>query len=122
MSIMNDILTRAGLKFEELRPDEQESLFQMMEIASKGQITIENAKSHIRSMREAVEKELTKYPEGKVIKIWFLTIRLGKDRDKDLMLKARLRNYVMFEEFLSRPERAKEMLDRMLAGLVNKKK
>jgi len=125
MSLVDEILQKTGLKYEDLdKPGfagERDTLQTWLEALSKNKLTLEDVKNHIRSMKDAVEKELTEYPEGKVIKIWFIKIRVGRDEERERMLKARLRNYMLLEAFLSTPERAKQALDRAIAGLVPSK-
>jgi hypothetical protein len=125
MSLVDEILQKTGLKYEDLdKPGfagERDTLQTWLEALSKNKLTLEDVKNHIRSMKDAVEKELTEYPEGKVIKIWFIKIRVGRDEERERMLKARLRNYMLLEAFLSTPERAKQALDRAVAGLVPSK-
>ena len=45
--------------------------------------------------------------------------QIWSEKDKNILLKARLRNYLLFEGFLTSPDRAKEQLDQAMAGLVN---
>ena len=89
-------LESLGIKdFDDLRPDEKESYFKLLELAEKSKVTLDDFKSHIKKMRVSVEFALA-------------TEKLNKDEDK--FLKARLKNYILFESLFERPERAKEML------------
>lgn len=117
---IDDILKRYDLKFEDLSADERETLFTWLRVLGEGKITIESIRTYIASMKEAVEKELTDYPEETIIKIWFIKIRIAKNRDKELILKARLRNYMLLEAFLSTPERAKQALERTIEGIAGR--
>ena len=105
--MINEILEKAGLKFDDLNANERETLFTWEEALAKSQISVEKVKTYINSMKAAVEQELT---------------TAGLNSKQDLFLKARLRNYMLLEGFLSSPERAKEALDRAVAGLVSKRK
>ena len=107
MSLMDNILEKVGLKFEDLNPIEKETLFTWQEALQKSQLSLENVKTYIKSMRDAVEVELTK---------------TDLDSKQDMFLKARLRNYMLLEAFLSTPERAKEALDKAIAGIAGSKK
>lgn len=103
---INDILERIGLKFEELNIDERETLNSWMSQLQGNKLVIEDVKKYIHSMKESVEQELT-------------TSNIKSK--KDLFLKARLRNYVLLESFMTSPEKAQQALEKQLAGLVNKK-
>jgi len=122
---IDEILKPLGIKYEDLDKEghlgERETLNSWLETLSKSQVTVETIRENIASMKAGVEKELTEYPEGKLIQFWFIKIRIGRDREKELMLKARLRNYMLLEAFLSTPERAKQALERAMAGMVPKK-
>lgn len=103
---MDQILQKLNLKYEDLNAAERETLGNWMESLSKTALTVEGIKTYIASMRDSVEQELTK---------------AGTDSKNDLFLKARLRNYMLLEAFLSTPERAQKALERAMAGLVSKK-
>lgn len=103
---INDVLERIGLKFEELNAEERETLNGWMKQLQGNKLVIEDVKKYIHSMKESVEQELT---------------RSNIKSKQDLFLKARLRNYVLLESFMTSPEKAQQALERQLAGLVNKK-
>jgi len=105
--MINEILEKAGLKFNDLNANERETLYTWEEALAKSQISVEKIKVYINTMKAAVEQELSVS---------------GLNTKQDLYLKARLRNYMLLEGFLSSPERAKEALDRAVAGLVSKRK
>lgn len=41
---------------------------------------------------------------------------------QDIFLKARLRNYILIEAFLTGPDKAREQLDRAIAGFASRVK
>lgn len=104
--MIDSILEKIGLKYEDLNTAERETLGSWMEALSKNQLTIEGVKGYIASMRDSVEQELTK---------------TDHNSKQDLLLKARVRNYMLLEAFLSTPEKAKQALERAMAGMVVKK-
>ena len=57
-------------------------------------------------MRDSVEQELTK---------------TGHDSKQDLFLKARLRNYMLLDAFMTTPEKAKEQIENAISGMVGRK-
>ena len=105
--MINELLEKVGLKYDDLNKVELETLHTWEEALSKNQITIESIKKYIGTMRSSVEQELSVS---------------GLGTKQDTLLKARLRNYMLLEAYLSTPERAKEALDRAVAGLVSKRK
>lgn len=107
MSIIDDLLEKTGLKYEDLNVAERETLQSWMEALGKNQLTLESVKTYIISMKESVETELTK---------------TDLNTKQDLLLKARLRNYMLLEAYLSTPEKAKKALDKAISGLVGTKK
>lgn len=104
---MDEILEKLGLKYEDLTAAEREELNSWMSSLEQSQLTIEKIREFIAGMRDSVEQELTK---------------TGHDSKQDIFLKARLRNYMLLEAFLSTPEKAQKALDRAIAGIANIKR
>lgn len=104
--MIDQLLEKAGLKYEDLNASEKETLNVWMDVLQKGQVTVEKVREYIVSMKAGVEKDLTKSSVGS---------------KQDLFLKARLRNYLLLESFLSTPERAKQEMENAISGIVNKK-
>ena len=83
----------------------------MLETVQKAQLTPEKLSLYITSMREAVERELINEPE-------FIYIFIFKvENRKQILLKARLQNYLLLEAFLTSPQRAEEQLKAMVGNL-----
>lgn len=82
--------------YDELTSVEKETYHKMLEIAQSSQISLEDYKLNVKTMRESVEAALA-------------TEKLNKLQD--LFLKARLKNYLLLETFFDRPERAKKLLE-----------
>lgn len=100
--MIDKLLEKIGVKYEDLNPQEKETLNVWMEALQKGQLSVDKIRDYISSMKEAVEAELCKHEvEGK----------------QDLFLKARLRNYMLLEAFLSTPEKAKAQIESAITGL-----
>ena len=93
---INKWLQSLGIRdFDDLRQDEKESYFKLLDLAEKSKITLDDVKKHIHQMRMSVEFALA-------------SEKLAKN--EDLFLKARLKNYILLESLFERPERAKETL------------
>ncbi|MEK7180325.1 MAG: hypothetical protein AAB706_02520 [Patescibacteria group bacterium] len=104
--MIDELLTKAGLKYEDLNAVERETLNTWMEALQKGQISVEKVREYITSMKEAVEQELSKSDLGS---------------KQDLFLKARLRNYMLLDAFLTTPERAKQQIENAISSMVGRK-
>lgn len=104
--MLDKLLEKFNLKFEDLNLDERETLNTWVEAIQKAQVTPERVREFVVTMREAVEKELTK---------------TDHNTKQDIFLKARLRNYLVLEGFLTSPEKAEQQLELAISGLVDKK-
>ena len=107
MGVIEQILTKVGLKYEDLTTAERETLIQWTQVLQSNQLTIPNVKTFVHSLRDSVEQELA---------------NTNFNSKQDIFLKARLRNLMLIEAFLSSPEQAQQALDRAIAGLVSVKK
>ena len=105
--MIDDLLQRVGLKFEDLNAQERETLNVWLQALQQGELNTGKVKEYIASMRDGVEQELTK---------------ADLNSKQDTFLKARLRNYMLLEAFLSTPEKAKGQMERAVAGLVSNRK
>ena len=103
--MIDELLEKVGLKYEDLSSVEKETLNTWMEALQKGQLSVESIKEYIISMKEAVESELSKSDLGS---------------KQDIFLKARLRNYMLLDAFLSTPEKAKQQMENAISGMIRK--
>lgn len=106
---MEDILNQQGeIDFEKLNPGEREEYMKAVELVSSSQITLADFHKHITKMREAVERAIIEEPDF----IYSLPFPfLKRHNPKIVELRARLKNYLIFEGFFERPETAKAQLD-----------
>ncbi len=100
--MIDEMLKKYNLKYEDLNQAERETLNMWLESLQKGALTIEKIREYVTNMKASVEQELTKYDLGS---------------KQDLLLKGRLRNYMLLEAFLISPQKAKEAIERSLAGV-----
>lgn len=100
---MDEILQKFGLKYEDLSSAERDTLSQWVQSLSKNTLSVEMIRSYVANMRSSVEDELTK---------------TDLNSKQDIFLKSRLRNYMLFEAFLSTPAKAKEAMEQALSGMV----
>jgi len=114
MSITSQLEKKFGIKLETLNELELATYNKMLKAVQKAQIDQVTLKKYVVSMRESVERELIKTPEFK----WIFIFRVFNR--KQIMLKARLQNYLLWETFLVSPEKAKERLEDMIEGMLPK--
>ena len=104
--MIDELLEKAGLKYEDLNSVERETLNTWIQNLNKSELTLDSVRNYIGQMKAGVEEELTK---------------MDHDTKQDIFLKARLRNYILLEGYLTSPERAKKALETALTGFkVNK--
>lgn len=104
---MDEILESMGfkLKYDELKKQERETLHEWLAKLQRSELKLDDIRGYIKSMRTSVEQELTKTTNTK---------------EEDYLLKARLRNYMLFDAFLDAPERAKRALEKAMEGVAAK--
>ena len=102
--MIDKLLERVGLKYDDLNPGEKETLNTWLDAIQKSKVTIETLRDHITAMKQAVEQELTK---------------TTNNNKQDVFLKARLRNYLLLEAFLTTPEKAQAQLEQAVSGLAS---
>ena len=108
---LTDKLEEKGIDIDKLNSVEQETYLKMLGEVQKAQMTPEKLKSYVSTMREAITNELIKEPEFNYIFIFKVANR------KQILLKARLQNYILLESFLLSPEKAKQALEDMIANV-----
>jgi|SRR3990167_336717 len=114
MSLTSQIEEKLGLNIENLNAQEKQTYLNMLTDVEQSIMTPEKLRDYIISMKTAVETELINEPE-------FIRVFIFKfDNRKQILLKARLQNYMLLESFLLSPERAKEQLESAISGLVGR--
>lgn len=97
-----------GIKIDSLTPDEKQTYFSMLKAVEEATLTPEKLKDYIHDMREAVERDLIAEPEfNRVLFFKF-------ENRKQILLKARLHNYLLLESFLNSPNKAKKAFEDMV--------
>lgn len=103
MDVLDQLLVKYGLKYEDLNNVERETLDSWMGALRQNQVTIEKIREYLTAMRDSLLLEVSDYKTGSV---------------QDCLVKARIRNYTLLLAFLSTPEKAKEALERAIAGVA----
>ena len=105
MGRLDVLLERLGVKYEDLNAAEKETLLTWLGALKKNKVTVNSIKTYINRMKTAVEQKLT---------------TTKHNSKQDLFLKARLKNYLLLEAFLTSPEKAREALEKALSGVLPK--
>lgn len=113
MSFIDNILEKTGLKYEDLSSAERETLIQWTTMLDNNQLTVEKIRFFVKSLRDSIENELIDEPE--FIRVLFFKV-LNR---KQILLKARLKNIILFDSLLTSPERAKKSMESQVASLVS---
>lgn len=104
MGVVDDILKPYGLKYEDLKPEEHLTLTQWIDAADSKKITPEKTRGFLRSLILTVEQELISTDEFD-----YIFFGLFKRRNwRQVILKARLQNYLMLETIFLSPTQAKQ--------------
>lgn len=111
---MSGILERLGLSYEDLNEAEKQTLTTWVDSAAKKEMVVADVREHIRNMIYAVEAELADTEEFTWVFVWRVV------NPKSVMLRARLKNYIMLEAFMATPERARSWMEQHLQQLTKK--
>lgn len=102
-------LESLGIKsLDDLNSDEQATLDKWIINLKKDDLTVDNVKDYVSAIRASIENELIEEPEFNYIFIFKVPNR------KQIYLKARLKNIMLLEAFLTAPEKAKKALENAL--------
>ncbi len=122
---IDNLLSKRGVKFEQLTEEEQETLNKWITDINRGQINVAAVRDYIIKMRDSVAQalsDLQETPSSWLSLLCLLLPLVGIIRkwyfdQKRVALTSRLRNYVLLEAFLSTPEKAKAALEKAMDGL-----
>lgn len=113
--MFDTILEQHNLRFEDLTIEERQTLLTWVTALEQGQLNLDKVRSYISDMQSSVSQALVDEPEFNYIFIFKVPNR------KQILLKARLKNYILLESLLSSPERAREQINKTLAGIAGTK-
>ena len=119
--MLDELLKKFGLSFEDLDQDghsgEREYLLGMVAQINKQEVTLEGIQQHVSINKSAIENDLVKEDEFE----YFFFGLFKRVNRRHLLLKARLKNYLLLEAFLDTPEKAKKILEVQLSALASSK-
>lgn len=113
--ILDELLEKRGLTFDKLSADEKKQYISWLQVLESKPISVEEVKTHIKQLKDAVEAELVDCDEFIYVLFFKIVNR------KHVGLKARLKNYLLLEAFLESKERAKKVLERQIEGMMEQK-
>jgi len=97
MSSLHNLLEKLGITFDQLSAEEKKTYEEWNQVFSQPEVTIEDLKKFLSSYIDRLEYDQTSYDNSK---------------DKDLYLKAAIRNAKMMLAFITGPEKRKEWLEK----------
>ena len=100
-NLLDDILRDQGLNYEDLNSVEKETYNKSNFSVQK--LTVEDVKTYVANMKNSIALQLAD-----------TTFQNSADEEKNTLLKARLKNYILFEAFLLRPELAAEAFQKAI--------
>jgi hypothetical protein len=109
--MLSQLLDKYNLKYEDLNPAERETLNNWMNTLSSRQLSLQDVKDYTAQLIVAVEREIAEIRES--TSLW--TFLFGWK--KDFYAKARLKNYLMLQDFLTSPDRAQKYIEQSLNNL-----
>jgi len=109
--MLSQLLDKYNLKYEDLNPAERETLNQWMTALSTSKVTVEGVKDYLAQLIVAVERELADVRES--TSFWSYLF----NHKKDTFLKARLKNYLMLQDFLTSPDKAQKYIEQSIKNI-----
>lgn len=107
MNLVDKWLKQYNLKWEDLSPEEHESLLKKLKTVETSELTVDDVRQVVEEMKTIVEMELATHEVT--------------NSTQDIFLKARLKNYLILLAFLSKTKNPKEELERTLASIGHSK-
>lgn len=104
MSALHNLLEKLGLKYENLTEEEKKTYEQWTTELSQPEVTIDDVKKFLPVHIATLENEQNDYQNSK---------------EKDLYLKACIRNAKMIQAFILGPEQRKAWLEKNIEKRIN---
>lgn len=108
MNLLDKILDEQGLRYEDLNMVERETYQQA--VFSSQNLSLDDVKTNVIEMKNSIAMQLCDVPDDK------------DHTDTNCKLKARLKNYLILEAFLTVPEKAEKALQNSLKSMVKNTK
>lgn len=111
MASIQDLLGKFNLGMDDLNGAERATLMEWLGKLKSRQLTLSDIQTHISGLISALERELSGLDTPTNLVAWMFR---GK---RETYLKARLKNYLMLQDFLLGPERAQKWIESQLEGI-----
>lgn len=111
--MLDDLLRKYNVKYEDLRPDERQTINGWIAALSQGALTVDKVRDYINMMKASVEEAIVNEPE--FVWHWFWKV----PNRKAVLLKARLQNYMLLEIMLSTPDKIKQKVEQQISNIGN---
>ena len=109
--MLTSLLEQHGIKYEDLNALEKETLQKWQQLLNTNELTLPAVKDFVAKLIEAVEREITDLKESTSFWTWIAAWK------KDFYLKARLKNYLMIQDFLTGPDRARKHIEQSISNI-----
>lgn len=103
---MEEFLKQFNFSYEDLTTAERETLNGWLKIVTEKQVTVNDILTYCQRMIRTIEGELSE-PDI--------------PQNKDLFLKARLKNCLLLEQVITAPEKVRKQIEQALKNLTIKK-
>lgn len=112
MSLLDQILTKVGVEYDDLNSAERSTLDQMLQSVKKNEVTVTTIKQYIDDMIGITSEQLADM-NMKRPSFWAFMWRFRRETQ----LKARLKNYIFLQRMLDTPKKAQKAIEEALAAL-----
>lgn len=113
--MIKELLNKYGLNYEDLNVAEKQTLEEMAGRFQVEELKIDDVRSAVNTMIESLTKELVNYDTPSTIPAIFFR------KKKRVHIEARLHNLLLLRDFMLSPERARKVVENMLANIKTQK-
>jgi hypothetical protein len=111
---LSQLLDKFNLQLEDLNSVERQTLVSWAEKLSNQKLTLDTVRESIPRLISALEAELSGLEPPPTFWAWLFRSK------RDIYLKARLKNLLMIQDFLTGPERAQRWVEQQLSNIKPK--
>lgn len=102
--MLDEFLKQLGINdYSELSEEEKKTYHQWLKALEQREVTLSDVKGYIRDMKYAVAEKLADTPES--------------EKNANILLKGRLKNYILLEGFLTSADKARQQLEKHIGNL-----
>lgn len=116
MGLVENLLKQHNASLDDLSQDEMNAFFNLLKQAESKELDLPKFKVVLRDLITALEREFVVTDEWE----YFFFGVFRRENRKHLYIKARLDNYLILENILSSPERARRAMEEVIERLGKK--